>query len=143
MNLPCPITREQLLRLVPHAGTMCLLDSVVGFDRDDIVCESASHRDPANPLRRNETLSAIHLIEYAAQAMAAHGALRADGVVQAGMLAALRDVRLYVEHVQDVPGKLTVRARRRLTRKEGTLFDFNVSGDGVLLCEGRIAIALS
>jgi predicted hotdog family 3-hydroxylacyl-ACP dehydratase len=69
--------------------------------------------------------------------------LRADGVVQAGMLAALRDVRLYVEHVQDVPGKLTVRARRRLTRKEGTLYDFNVSGDGVLLCEGRIAIALS
>ena len=143
MSLPSHITREQLLRLVPHAGAMCLLDSVVEFGRDDIVCETATHRDPANPLRRNETLSAIHLPEYAAQAMAAHGALRADGVVQCGMLAALRDVRLYVQHVQDIPGKLTVRARRRLTRKEGALYDFSVSGDGALLCEGRIAIALS
>ena len=58
------------------------------------------------------------------------------------MLAALRDIRLHVETIHDIPGRLTIRARRQLARPEGSLYEFNVSGDGRLLCEGRIAIAL-
>lgn len=143
MNRAVLIPRERLLDLVPHAGSMCLLDSVNEYSRDEIVCETSSHRDPANPLRRDHALSALHLVEYAAQAMAAHGALIAEGTAQPGMLAALRDVRLHVGHVHDIPGKLTVRARRRLARDEGLLYEFSVSGNGQLLCEGRIAIALS
>jgi predicted hotdog family 3-hydroxylacyl-ACP dehydratase len=136
------IGRLQLLRLVPHAGAMCLLDSVISCTDSEIVCESNSHRDPANPLRRDHVLSAIHLAEYAAQATAAHGSLQSNGMAQPGMLAALRDVRLHVRHVQDIPGALTVRAHRWLARKEGSLYEFNVHGDGRMLCEGKIAIAL-
>lgn len=143
MSVALPISRERLLGLIPHAGAMCLLDSVVEFAGDDIVCETLSHRDAANPLRRGQVLPALHLAEYAAQAMAAHGALQAEGAAQPGMLAALRDIRLHVENIHDIPGKLTVRARRRLARPEGSLYEFSVSGDGRLLCEGRIAIALS
>ena len=58
------------------------------------------------------------------------------------MLASLRQVRLHVEHVHDIPGPLTVRAQRLLSRPEGLLYRFSVAGDGQLLCEGRIAIAL-
>jgi predicted hotdog family 3-hydroxylacyl-ACP dehydratase len=87
-------------------------------------------------------LSALHLAEYAAQAMAAHGALQAGGEAQPGMLAALREVKLHVEHIHDIAGTLCVRAARRLARPEGSLYAFTVHADGRLLGEGRIAIAL-
>lgn len=142
MNVAIPIARERLLGLIPHAGAMCLLDAVLEFSDDEIVCETGSHRDAANPLRRGSELSALHLVEYAAQAMAAHAALRGGGGARPGMLGALRDIRLQVATLHDIPGKLTVRARRRLARPEGSLYEFEVTGDGRKLGEGRIAIAL-
>ncbi len=140
MNLP--MTRESLSALLPHSGAMCLLDSVITCDGEEIVCEAVSHRDASHPLLRDGVLSALHLAEYAAQAMAAHGALTA-GAAQPGMLAALRDIRLHVEHIHDIPGKLTIWARRRLARTEGSLYEFSASAEGRVLCEGRIAIAFA
>lgn len=137
-----PFGREVLSRLIPHAGSMCLLDSVLHYTADDIHCETTSHRDMANPLRGELGLAAVHLAEYAAQAMATHGALLAEGRAQPGMMAALRDFRMHVAYIHDIPGALGVRAHRRLARKEGLLYEFSVSGDGRLLCEGRISIAL-
>jgi predicted hotdog family 3-hydroxylacyl-ACP dehydratase len=137
------LDREQLLALIPHAGDMCLLDRVVDFGADSIHCETASHRDATNPLRRADTLSAVHLVEYAAQAMAAHGALKSDGRAQPGMLAGLRDVRLHVRYIHDIPGNLTVRATRRVANRDGLLYEFSVSAADRPLCEGRIAIALA
>jgi predicted hotdog family 3-hydroxylacyl-ACP dehydratase len=143
MNAPPPIGRDQLLRLIPQAGSMCLLDRVLEWSAAEIRCATRSHQDPANPLRRGSELSALHLAEYAAQAMAAHGALCADGRPQSGMLAALREIRLHVEHIHGINGELLVHARRRLAQRDGSLYEFNVSGDGRMLGEGRIAIALS
>lgn len=137
-----PFGREVLRTLIPHAGTMCLLDTVLDYDPDEIHCETVTHRDTANPLRGEQGLFAMHLAEYAAQAVAAHGALMAEGHAQPGLLAALRDLRLHVDLVHDIPGALSVRARRRLARSQGLLYEFSVSGDGRVLCEGRIAIAL-
>ena len=134
--------REQLLALIPHAGDMCLLDRVVEFGADSIHCETASHREVTNPLRRADTLTAIHLVEYAAQAIAAHGALKSNGKAQPGVLAGLRDVRLHVRHIHDIPGNLSVRATRRVANQDGLLYEFSVSAAGRPLCEGRIAIAL-
>ena len=87
-------------------------------------------------------LRAIHLVEYAAQAMAAHGALQSNGSAQPGVLASLRQVELHAGHVHDIPGNLMVRAHRLLSRPEGSLYQFSVTGDGRVLCEGRLAIAL-
>lgn len=136
------LNREQLLTLIPHAGDMCLLDRVVEFGSDSIHCETASHREVTNPLRRADTLSAIHLVEYAAQAMAAHGAMRSDGKARPGMLAALREVRLHVRFIHDIPGNLSVRATRRIANRDGLIYEFSVSAADQPLCEGRIAIAL-
>jgi predicted hotdog family 3-hydroxylacyl-ACP dehydratase len=59
---------------------MCLLDGVLEWDAQHIVCRASSHRDPANPLRVADTRPAACGIEYGAQAMAVHGALlAADG----------------------------------------------------------------
>ena len=66
-----------------------------------------SHLDPDNPLRRGDALSALHLVEYAAQAMAAHGALQAGGQAQRGMLAALRNIRLHTGQIHDIDGHVS------------------------------------
>ncbi len=136
------MNRERLLQLIPHAGRMCLLDRVTAYSDHDIECTTGTHRDPDNPLRRDGQLSALHLVEYAAQAMAAHGALLADSIAQPGMLAALRDIRLHVDRIDTLDADLTVYATRRLAQRDGSLYDFSVHAGERLLCEGRIAIAL-
>src|SRR6266496_5033821 len=62
------INKAEIRTLVPHSGLMCLLDEVTQWDDRSIVCVTNTHRDPANPLRRHERLSALHAFEYGAQA---------------------------------------------------------------------------
>jgi predicted hotdog family 3-hydroxylacyl-ACP dehydratase len=131
---------REVAGLIPHAGSMCLLDKVVAHSESDLECTARSHSSAGNPLRRDGQLMALHLIEYAAQAMAAHGALVSGGV-QPGMLAAVRDVRLHVERIDRIDTELLVRVTRRLAQSSGSLYDFSIRGGGQLLCEGRISIA--
>src|SRR5438046_10586757 len=94
-----PINKAEIRTLIPHAGSMCLLDNVFDWNDESIVCVTNTHRDEANPLRRNGRLSALHAFEYGAQAAAVHGGLRARSAGTAaarGYLAALRDGRLHV-----------------------------------------------
>lgn len=133
---------NELRGLIPHAGSMCLLDRVVAHSEHGIECTARSHTSPDHPLRRDGHLSALHLAEYAAQAMAAHGALRAGGI-QRGMLAAMREIRLHVDRIDNVDSDLTIHATRRMAQATGSLYDFRVHASGRLLGEGRIAIAFA
>src|SRR5262252_1652363 len=93
------INKAQIRTLIPHSGTMCLLDEVTQWDDRSITCLTNTHHEPANPLRRDGCLSAVHAFEYGAQAAAVHGGLRARSVgatAPPGYLAALRDAHLYV-----------------------------------------------
>ncbi|HUR39913.1 MAG TPA: phosphotransferase, partial [Verrucomicrobiae bacterium] len=99
---PVAIGRDEILTLIPHQGGMCLLDAVREWGDAQITCETATHRDPANPLREGGKLAAIHLAEYGAQAMAIHGGLlgRAAGTpVRRGLLVTLRDLKLAVARI--------------------------------------------
>jgi predicted hotdog family 3-hydroxylacyl-ACP dehydratase len=60
---------------VPHQGRMCLLDEVIEWNAQHIRCRTATHRARDNPLRSHDRLGIACGIEYAAQAMALHGAL--------------------------------------------------------------------
>jgi predicted hotdog family 3-hydroxylacyl-ACP dehydratase len=127
--------------LVPHAGTMCLLDRIVSADADGIVCATSSHRAAANPLRRDGRIAALHLAEYGAQAMAVHGGLRDRGVAsRGGMLVAIRDLRLGVEHVEDVAGELLVEARRLVANPGGLIYSFTVRAGDRELATGRVSV---
>jgi predicted hotdog family 3-hydroxylacyl-ACP dehydratase len=127
--------------LVPHAGAMCLLDRIVGADADGIVCATASHRAAGNPLRRDGRLAALHLAEYGAQAMAAHGGLQDAGVAaRAGMLVAVRDLRLAVERIDDVDGELLVAARRLIANAGGLIYSFTVHAGERELASGRVSV---
>src|ERR1700745_3386062 len=99
------INKAEIRALIPHSGLMCLLDSVIEWDDQSIICVSSTHRDPANPLRREGQLSAVHAFEYAAQAAAVHGGLQARAVgtiAPPGYLVALRDARLHLARLDDV-----------------------------------------
>ena len=138
------ISRDEIRSLIPHAGSMCLLESVEQWDDTSVRCTTRTHLDPAHPLRRDGRLAAIHLIEYGAQAMAVHGGLlarRDAGATAArGMLTALRDCTLHVQRVDDLAAPLTVSARKLLAGASGWMYQFEISADGRKLAEGRVSV---
>ncbi|MDX1431838.1 MAG: hydroxymyristoyl-ACP dehydratase [Gammaproteobacteria bacterium] len=138
------LDRAALAALVPHAGAMCLLDGVLAWDEWEVRCHSRSHLAADNPLRGAHGLAAIHAVEYAAQAMAVHGALLGAGAAARslpGYLAALNDVALGVARLDDVEATLEVMARRLVIMGRSMLYAFEVSAGGRLLARGRASVA--
>lgn len=127
---------------------MCLLDSVQHWDALSIRCATASHRAADHPLRRHGRLGAACLLEYAAQAVAVHGALlrtadgRAGGV-QRGMLVSARAVDLLVDSIDSIPQDLSVLAQRMHADERAALYDFEVCAGPQLIARGRLGIALT
>jgi predicted hotdog family 3-hydroxylacyl-ACP dehydratase len=125
---------------------MCLLDTVLEFDPQHIRCRAVSHRDPANPLRHAGRLGVACGIEYAAQAMAAHGAAMAelggDARPRAGFLASVRGVELRVDRLDDVAADLEVEAVRLSGDSNNILYAFSVRAAGQTLLSGRAAVIL-
>jgi predicted hotdog family 3-hydroxylacyl-ACP dehydratase len=138
------IDRAGIAALIPHAGTMCLLEAVIEWDDRLIRCTAASHRDLANPLRANGRLGAAAGVEYAAQAMALHGGL--SGVVgarpAAGYLASLRGLVLAVDRLDDLAGDLVVEAERLAGEAASVSYRFAVSHQGKVVVSGRAAVIL-
>jgi predicted hotdog family 3-hydroxylacyl-ACP dehydratase len=137
------LARPAWEHLIPHRGTMCLLDAVAAWDDRMIHAVSQSHRRADNPLRSDGRLRAVHLCEYAAQAMAIHGGLLAqrDGKVAApGFLVSLRAVKLQVTHIDDLPGALDVHAEQLIDSAGSFQYAFRVEHAGALLAEGRAAV---
>ena len=129
--------------LIPHQGTMCLLDEVVAWDADAIHARSRTHVRADNPLRSDGRLRAVHLAEYGAQAMAVHGGLlaRAEGGVAApGLLVSLRAVELMADRVDDLAGALDVFAEKLVGSDASWQYSFRVEHDGVVLARGRAAV---
>ncbi len=139
------IDRDAILALIPHQGAMCLWDAVADWDDARIRLRSAGHRDPAHPLRSDGQLRAVHLCEYGAQAMAVHGGLRgavAGGAPKVGFLVALRDVRLHVARIDDLPGDLEGEAELLADSPASQQYAFRLFHVGTLLAEGRAAVML-
>jgi predicted hotdog family 3-hydroxylacyl-ACP dehydratase len=138
------LTRARILELIPHQGTMCLLDEVTAWSDTTITCRTRSHLSPDNPLRRSGGLYVLCGIEYGLQAAALHGALCAGGPQPAGYLAALRLVEFLAERLDDPSlGVLEVSARLELHDIGGLLYGFRLrSSDGADLLTGRAAIVL-
>jgi predicted hotdog family 3-hydroxylacyl-ACP dehydratase len=137
---------NDIASLVPHQGGMCLLERVLAFDDARVRCATATHRDPANPLRRDGRLSAVHLCEYGAQAMAVHGGLlarRAGTAARPGLLVSLRAVSFARERVDDLPGELVVEAERLVESEASWQYAFRVTHDGTVVCEGRAAVMMA
>ena len=129
---------------IPHQGDMCLLDAVDHWSADHIVCRATSHTDPAHPLRAAGRLGAANGIEYAAQAMAVHGALVADAntAPRQGYLTSVRSVTLHADRLDDLDGPLDVRAERLSGDANNVLYRFTVHHGNRCLLEGRASVVL-
>jgi predicted hotdog family 3-hydroxylacyl-ACP dehydratase len=137
------IDREALCSLIPHGGAMCLLDGVEQWDEERIVCVSHSHRREDNPLRRDGVLSVIHGVEYAAQAMAVHGGLRAQRAGEShlsGLLAALRSVQFDVDRLDEQAAPLRVEAVELMRSGGSFIYEFTVTAAGARLLGGRLTV---
>ena len=150
-----PLDRQWIEQHIPHKGRMCLLDEVLSWDASRIRCRSSTHRAADNPLRAHGRLGAACGIEYAAQAMAVHGALIAASAPLAsimprtergsigdavGYLASVRNVALFVERLDDLETDLIASAERITGDNRTVLYEFVVSGDERPLLRGRATI---
>lgn len=135
-----------IAELIPHHGTMCLLDTVESWDERHILCTTTSHRRNDNPLCDPSGLRTICAIEYGAQAIAAHAALlrspSGHGPV-VGLLAAVRDLVTTQPYIHTIEGALTVRADAVLIQEHGLMYLITVHGEGRTLLSGRVSVMLS
>ena len=130
---------------IPHQGSMCLLDYVEAWDQQHIQCRASSHRAADNPLRADGRLGAACGIEYAAQAMAVHGALLAppDSTrARVGYLVSVRGTQLHVPRLDNTAADLLVEATCITRSENNILYQFSVSAAGRLLLEGRAAVVV-
>jgi len=136
---------DWIAQRIPHAGRMCLLDGVVSHDAAGIRCRALSHRDEDNPLRHGGRLGAAAGIEYAAQAMAVHGAILQPPAAapSVGFLASVRNVTLHVARLDTVETALDVTAERLSGNDTTILYEFTVSAEGSALLTGRAAVIVS
>jgi predicted hotdog family 3-hydroxylacyl-ACP dehydratase len=135
----------ELARLIPHQGTMSLLERVVEWNDASIKVATHSHRAANNPLRSNGRLRAIHLCEYGAQAMAVHGALRSQGSSdrpKPGMLVSLRSVQLHCSYLDDLADNIVVEADCLQATADSLQYTFRAIHRDTLLAEGRAMVVL-
>jgi predicted hotdog family 3-hydroxylacyl-ACP dehydratase len=130
------LDRPWIERNIPHHGRMCLLDEVMEWDAQHIRCRSGSHRLPDHPLRSQGRLGVACGIEYAAQAMAVHGALAGGALTDAGkgrsevgLLAGLRDVRLHVLRLDDIESDLICDALLVAGDQGSALYEFALTSE--------------
>lgn len=140
------LDREAIARLIPHQGAMCLLARLDAWDDTRIACAATSHRHAGHPLRSTGgRLLAPCAIEYAAQAMALHGALcaQAGGPATPGFLASARGVRFHRLRLDDLPGELRIEAERQAGDERQILYRFIVSHEGQPIADGRATVVLN
>jgi predicted hotdog family 3-hydroxylacyl-ACP dehydratase len=132
---------------IPHHGPMCLLDEVIRWDAERITCSSSSHRSIDNPLRAGGQLGIACGIEYAAQAMAVHGALVAaesprPAFPAVGFLAGVRGVQFHVSRLDDLEGDLICDAVRVAGDRGTALYEFELRSGATRLLRGRATVVL-
>ncbi len=135
------MTREWIEAHIPHRGRMCLLDEVLAWDSTFVRCRSATHRAADHPLRSHGRLGIACGIEYAAQAMAVHGALLQIDADR-GFLISLRDVVFGAERLDDLESDLVCEATHLGGDAAMTLYKFSLSAADRQLLGGRAAVML-
>lgn len=138
-----PLDKTTIAALIPHQGTMCLLDSVNAWSTQHIQCSSMTHLDAGNPLRAAGRLGIACGIEYAAQAMAVHGGLLATGPQpERGYLVSVRNVNFSADHLDNCAAPLQISAERLSGDDNTVIYQFQVCCADQPLLSGRATVVL-
>jgi len=137
---------KRLYDRLPHSGSMCLVSGVVEWDRDTVRCRASSHRQSDNPLRVDNSLSAICALEYAAQTFALHGLLVADEFGETApdssrlFVALVSELNLHAECLDDCNGELTIDGKVVFRQSGSTVYRFEVRDVARLLVDGQVGL---
>lgn len=126
---------------LPHGDGMCLLEQVIDWDDSMIACLTRRTGVADHPLRRDGRVHAVIAAEYAAQATAVHGALRAPHTIpREGRVAGIRNL---VWHEPDLAAQLPagVRCHEQLSQPQAIVYDFELSADETPLVTGQVTVA--
>jgi len=105
------IGKDELCGLIPHAGSMCLLESVLGWDAREIRCSATS-------LLARESGTRI----------------------RPGYLAALRDVMLQQDFIDHITAPLLVHARMIAALTGSFMYRFTISAGNEMLANARATV---
>jgi predicted hotdog family 3-hydroxylacyl-ACP dehydratase len=134
------LNQTEFAHLIPHAGSMLLIDQVDSWSNKQIYCTTQSHLASDNPLRLNDSLSAIHLIEYGAQSMAIHGGLL-SGKSSPGFLAAVRGAHFHIDNLDNITSPLHIEASAELKIENGAVYSFLITDShDTLLLDARATV---
>ena len=120
---PGLLDSAQIAQLIPHHGDMSLLARVNTFDAQSVVCG----------------------VEYAAQAMAVHGALSSQKNApqpRGGRLASVRSVDIFVARLDTVQEDLDVQATLLMNDEKSMMYEFTVSASSQILLQGKATVIL-
>jgi predicted hotdog family 3-hydroxylacyl-ACP dehydratase len=145
------LNKTDIAARIPHSGPMCLLERVTSWNEEQIHCEAINHRDTNHPLAQNGTLDVMVAIEYAAQAMAVHGALIGEMTTadptstqpKVGYLASVREVECNLSELHNLPSPLHIEATRLHSEDTRILYSFKVMAGDTLCAEGRAAVVMA
>ena len=138
------LSKADIEAMIPHADGMCLLEKVVSYSPDEIICQTQSHLDESNPLKTDGQLSKMHLIEYGAQAIAVHGGLMAqqdssDTEPKVGYIAMVKSVK-WGDFNPHTPF-LEIKAIPVMADEMTKLYEFDVSdAEQHSVCSGRVMV---
>jgi len=136
------LERKDLLELLPHGPSMCLIDKVTSWGREQLHCETNSHTDIDNPLYLDNYLPVSALLEYAAQAAGIHLALsqsmeQEEGAVpEVGYVSAVKNVTFTAENLQASP--LRISANNLIRQQGSAIYEVSIETELGLCFQGRI-----
>ena len=146
--------KSQICQLLPHSGTMCLLDEVVSWDAISLVAKTMSHTEDDNPLIVNGSLNSIHGVEYSAQAMASHSVLlkqqeaeTKSGQYQSrGYLAGVKKIQISEQYLFDAQPEnlmpLLIHVSVMLSGSQGFTYQFKILKNDKNFISGIVTIFL-
>ncbi|MEE4331784.1 MAG: hypothetical protein V2J10_13025 [Wenzhouxiangella sp.] len=136
-----PDIAPKIENLVPHAGRMVLLADILACTEESIACRAVIDPKDHHPLAVDGVVPASALVEYAGQAMAVHGGLRAEpgAPPRPGRLVALRQLDLAIDAIA-TPLEVTVRAQCLGGDESGQIYRFQIHHGERELASGQATI---
>ncbi|MEA1990300.1 MAG: hypothetical protein U9N57_13980 [Pseudomonadota bacterium] len=137
------LTKPEIEAIIPHAGDMCLLEQVISFTNEEIVCQTQSHLNTDNPLKTDGKLSKMHLIEYGAQAIAVHGGLLERGLnngePKLGYIATVKAVKW--SEFDPLTDFLEIKANAVMCNEASKLYEYTITDARLRnVCSARVMV---
>jgi predicted hotdog family 3-hydroxylacyl-ACP dehydratase len=134
-------TYPPIVELVPHRPPMLLLDRVLSYDGECVICETVL--GPTSPFAEQGHVPALVGIEYMAQTIAAGAGLSArdkeSASGQMGFLLGCRSLNIAVDSF-NVGDRLTIEARRTWGETALGSFACKVQRGTEVLVEGSLTV---